>query len=465
MLSSICLLVLLGFQNPSILRENVDRGDTGPPVQEQFTVSFVQLDILALDKKGNPVTDLKKSDFVIRDAGKKIQLDYFRPVDLREQQNIRISPEGNVTQEDTANSNQDAARQELVLVLDFEDVPVTEATRTFKQLREYITSLDQSGAPFHMMVTSLEYGPVTKTYQTSAETVLNDLDTFAETYYRVRVDSSRKQWESESLIGSMDSKPSGPYGRSANSSFLQRGPAPLAALENALQNCNDLFRGEWEKREQCIELSLEDFLERHFLRTRRVLGELRSLVSKFESDDNPKTMLLISPGFAVESMDAAYQMAYFYQQQVEDDRSSIMSATRDLFKNKEFERSYREFLHMVMARRIMFHVFDIYTGMDQLKREGSAEFRLSSPTTKRFYSQYNDEISGGLRTVAQDTGGTYHQSFQMGVPMDKAIRGTRFLYEVGYSAPEGKKGAWHKIRIKCKRKGVKLIYRRGYFGN
>ena len=50
----ICLMSLFLGQD-----ENID-------VQESLRVEFVTLDILALDKKGQPVTDLKLSTFIKR---------------------------------------------------------------------------------------------------------------------------------------------------------------------------------------------------------------------------------------------------------------------------------------------------------------------------------------------------------------------------------------------------------------
>src|SRR5215218_9207194 len=55
--------------------------DKNPPVQESFgeaiEVSVVNLDVFVTDRKGQPVTGLRKEDFEIREDGKPVEISNF----------------------------------------------------------------------------------------------------------------------------------------------------------------------------------------------------------------------------------------------------------------------------------------------------------------------------------------------------------------------------------------------------
>ena len=143
---------------------------------------------------------------------------------------------------------------------------------------------------------------------------------------------------------------------------------------------------------------------------------------------------------------------------------SMGTGGRSLFNSPEMEAREKEFTDACLVNRVIVHAFDIYNSMDQHKRSASAEFKTVTPGFRDIYRDYNYQVSSGIRDAADFTGGTFSQAFGLTTPMTRVIDRGRYYYLFGYTSPDGRKGKWRKLKVKCKRKGVKLEHRSGYFG-
>lgn len=69
-----------------------------------------------------------------------------------------------------------------------------------------------------------------------------------------------------------------------------------------------------------------------------------------------------------------------------------------------------------------------------------------------------------LVQMANETGGLFFQNSQnFKVGLDKILADVNHQYLICYSPPQHKANSFHKIKVECKKKGVKLRYRTGYF--
>ena len=424
-------------------------------IQEELTVNFITLDVMAVDKQGRPVTNLKASDFVVKDKGRKVKISFFDTLDMLAGEGEEPMPE-----DDSGNAHRDTAGkadQQLILALDLEDVNTVQAAKTLKQLRSFITTLDHV-FNYRILVYSMEHGAVTQGFVGQRKKVLLALDAFTARHFGDRVDSRRPAAGEGTVLDDLAEDDSGPTTPWKQGSNLKRGPISLADLEEACEECMKLFQGNHPMRSSCINDNMNAFIEKHYDRTLRVLGELQSLTRKFEQQDGMKTMLLVSPGFSTTSLDAAIALPNFML----GGKDELHSQTAKLFNSERMQHDYRTLLHSCTVNRIIFHAFDIYNPMDTHQRAGSARF--GKPIPKKVYNDYNQEVSSGLFFLAQDTGGSFTQAFTLSRPIGKVMNASRFYYHLGYNTPKGKKGAWRKLKITCKRKGVRLTYRKGYFG-
>lgn len=66
---------------------------TAPPPTFKAGINFVRVDVIVTDKNGNPVTDLKPSDFEVFEDGKLQKIDTFQLVSINNQQPVGQEPE------------------------------------------------------------------------------------------------------------------------------------------------------------------------------------------------------------------------------------------------------------------------------------------------------------------------------------------------------------------------------------
>ncbi len=112
--------------------------------------------------------------------------------------------------------------------------------------------------------------------------------------------------------------------------------------------------------------------------------------------------------------------------------------------------------------RVVFHGFDIFNADTALNRKADvSQSGVPSGAILSSYDSYQRELQRGMQDLARDTGGVFQ------VYLDKmrpVMEGDRFIYVLGYTRPPGADGSFHKLKVKCKRSGVRLRHRRGYAG-
>jgi len=423
-------------------------------VVERVSVELVLIDVLAFDRQGEPVTDLTLDDFVVREGRKKVDVTVFEKLDMRTADEITFRAE-TIEEEEVVRAEETGAvrqTQQLVLVIDLEAVPHIEVARTFDLLYDFVESLDPA-FDYDIEVLSLEYGSYTKGFVENQRLVRDALEEMQQRYLSNTVESYRGQG---TLLGSLDRGE-----RPANN--IER-TQTLADLEKQLKDCRDMAY-DTQQAERCMNGYLRSFIDNQYMRTRRVILELQSVSERFDDDKQLKTVLLVSPGFSVDGIDSVFQLrdAILYPRADVNPGMRGGLGTRSLFSDRSNEEEYQNLLHNCLANRIMIHVFDIYNNRMEHNRGISAEFASASTSVRSIYGRYNDEITSGTFSVAEDTGGTFTRSFGLGKAMTRVIERSRFSYQIGYVSPPGKPGKWRNIKIKCKRRGVKIQYRNGYF--
>ena len=426
----ICLMTLFLSQD-----DNID-------VQESLRVEFVSIDVLALDNKGQPVTDLKLSDFEVKEKRKKVQITLFEKLDLRTASQFTFTPPASLESGDPKNEPPvQQQHQQIILALDMEDVDLVDANKTFDQLKEFVENLDRL-VPYSVDVYSLEYGSISKGFTSDRSLILDAIEQLRSKYF----DTQRGRGGS-SLLGGL----SGRDGRTRS-----QGTGSFTKLEEELRRCKQV------KSESCTNSVVGEFFENHWMRTSRVLGELESLSEKFTSKDGLKTMILVSPGFAVDGLGSILRLWNIVMGGTGE--QTIANLSTGHFQSGGLREKYKALLHACLVRRVIFNVIDIYNGSAANSRGSSARFTGNTRAAEDVYLAYSREVSSGTSSLAKDTGGSFYSTFRLGTPITKVVETSRFYYQIGYTSPEGKAGKWRKIKIKCKRKGVKLRYRDGYYG-
>lgn len=447
-----------------------------PAITDQMTVSYVLLDIAVHDRKGDPVTDLTLEDFTITDGGKKVKPNSFHILELnlppedRDGKSLEVIVETQPTPSNNKVEPGSVVRQvqQIAFVLDMGSSKSNEAKAAVTQIRQFLLELPKN-VSYRINLLEMEKGSLTRGWVTDPEEAAAALDRFDEDYF----------------------VPSGKVHASNTTPLSAYRVNNIADYEEALYRCYHTFgaktgdSGNGFKLEECIDYTVEAFLQEHADRARRLVGELETLTYAFLDTEGMKTIFLVSPGFTIQGFDSIVELAEDYRSPRNSDQAEFGSAmplrsvSNRSFRGefKEIEEEYLSVIHGCVRNRIVFHTFDIFNIDTDTKRRTSARFSRSdnltgrsggfsgSERTSRVYRQYETEITEGMDRLAKDSGGTFNKTFHL-LPAFQRISATdRFYYVIGWESPSGRKGKYRKIKVKVKRRGVDVRHRDGYFGN
>ncbi|CAM2009817.1 VWA domain-containing protein [Acanthopleuribacter pedis] len=444
---SIYLLALVWLQNPVI--------------DEELRVTYVLLDVKAADRRGNPVHDLKKEDFVVTENKKPVEVTFFEMKDFQ----VGVPDVVQTGMRDYDRGKTPPGVRQIILALDFESLDERQKTKTFAMLRDFLKNLEP---PFTYLINihSLERGSVSDGFVSSPKRAIAALDAFE---HRMK-DLKFRGGNRGLLLGDGGDRgfqmSRGPVGSGGTRGEIGDFETLEEAFRECVQNFNGMGGGALER---CLNDTLNQFMEMHQFRTERVLGELEILAATYTDTESLKLMFFVSPGFTMSEPSSATQMAVHI---LTEARSGTVDPRRQRQQPSLLRgRSYRKdldlqrVLHTCIKNRVIFHTFDVYNTGAESKRAGSAKYQAGvSSEVRGFYRSYVNDVGYGLRELANESGGSFTRVFTLRGPMIKTIAANQVFYVLGYNSPPGKAGKYRKIKIKSKRRGVKLAYRSGYFG-
>ncbi len=416
-------------------------------VQEKYKVEFVLLDVAVVGKDGLPVTDLKASDFLVKEDKKEVDISFFETLDYGSSR----APDVSDLPEELKSQALNNIHQQIVIAIDLHRMNLFDANKVFDNLRQFISSMDTSQT-YKINVYSMDRGSITKGFTTSLDAVSSAFDELQDRH-RSALDRKRRSSGSSGLLLS-DSGPA---------QFKSQGRSQLTDdfgfmdLEKAFIDCIEFNPPPNHVR--CVNETLAHFMEVNQDRTNQIIGQLEILTYAFEESDGLKTMMFVSPGFGLDYMTSAVDLANAYKY---GDKTAFIDAGIGKLNP---DNDFRRIIHACIKNRVVFNTFDIFNADLSGRRTVSARNSRATSSIRRAYQMYTSDIQMGLRSLASESGGTFYQSARLKGVMNKSLEQSRFYYVLGYNSPPGSKsGKFRKIKIKVKRKGVKVRHRSGYFG-
>jgi VWFA-related protein len=441
-----------------------------PPLEEQpVRVEYVLLDVVAYDKQGRPVTDLVLDDFKLTESGKKIDIESLDILDLRTPVSRGVSgrDDGAESGPDPGKSSSPGPR--YVLLLDFGGIDEAQRNRSFDQLGEFLARADQRPG-FRVAVLAADAGELTAGFVSA--TAAREALARARQRLVGETNDDAREWvrTTGSTTGGPRPAPGGTAGsRDSVSLLASAGPGTtgLGDLEERFAACRRLDAGgpgHAANAYACIRDELDAYLGYLNAHTAERLGTLEMLAYHYGASSQPTFLLLVSPGLEIRPGRAAISLARSYLPGGTTTDSLDFAQPLDLLPEpRDFEPDLRRVVHACVSARVVFHTFDIYSfGAEEFRRADPA-FEAAPEAAVRLHGEARADNAGGLAELAEETGGTSYSGKTL-KPMTGVLDQTAFLYTLGYSSPPGKPGAYRKIKLKCRRKGVSLLYRGGYFG-
>jgi VWFA-related protein len=377
--------------------------DKKPPAQETFgeaiDVSVVNLDVFVTDKKGQPLTGLRKEDFEVREDGKPVEISNF----YAESRGTAASPAAAPGQ--TAAERPVAQRLRLVVFVD--DVNLTTANRLhiLQNVGRFLHSELKPGDEV-MLIRYDERLSIRRQFTADLAVVDSDI----EEILKLPTDTRK-------------------YERSFNQALQNIGFARLG--------------GEYTG--ALVEGRIADWAGEESVVVQGSLDALDSVVSWLAGVPGRKAILYVSNGLPlVPGLDLFTIYSRAAQSPSTEKRISGMVA-----QNFDLTTRFRQLTSHASRNRILFYPIEAYGTRES---EGSL-----------FDSTAHENRQDGLRFLAQDTGGrALINAADVPGALAKVSQDLATYYSVGYQPQRAGDEAEHKIEVRVKARGAQVRTRQWY---
>lgn len=404
------------------------------PEKHEVTVRLVLVDVVALDKEGNFVTNLKKDDFEIYEDGKRVPINSLELI-------IPKKRYDELKNRETKLAPLNSRKKRFFVIFDSINIIKRILERSKPQIIEKLVSLVKTGG--EIMVFELDENKGMRILQPFTS--------------------------DEELIARAIKKASG-------SIWVEKSSDTLS-FPSIWQKENEEFRRK-------IEQSLRDMYQ-FKLRNRfeKTINSVLSVMNMIKDYPGRKSVLLISGGIPSLSFEAFFDGKVMSGSDEIIARSEVAAAKiSDPFKvlKKSGIRSgseiFTDLINFANSYNITFYTMDPDNYLRYVLSDISYDNWPRNTYTKKKFGEitsfYSDDIAeikknelSRLNYIAKTTGGVSllgakkFENFQKILDRDLA-----YYYELSYY-PTRKKadGKYHKIKVKIKRPGIKIRFRRGYY--
>ena len=425
------LMLIAALQAPILLGQAQT-----PGVTFQVEVSYVDVDVVVTDERGQFVTGLTRDDFAVFEDGKPQKIDTFSLVDVPVEKPDDIVLEGRAVPADTQSNREPFDGRVYVIVLDDLDVsamrstPVRDAARRF--VHEHMAANDLGA-----VVYTSGRSDAAQEFTTDRELLIRAIDKFQgrrlrslslerlDAYYQRIAYGYNRGNDADANTSSQDAAG---YGRTSDLTELERGTRALTVLDT-LKNTAE-FLGSVRGRRKAV-LFFSEGLDYPI---RDVFGAHDATVVIRATQDAIST--------------AARANVNFYT----IDPRGLAGMTSDFMESAGIGNGVGTTGPVLLVPGTNTPVSGVTGasgGVFNVQDELLQEFRTSQDT---------------LRELAEQTGGfAAVNTNNVGPAFERIADANSRSYVLGYYPPTHQRdGRFHKIEVRVTRPGVRVEARRGY---
>jgi VWFA-related protein len=381
--------------------------DRQPPIQESFgeaiDVSVVNLDVFVTDRKGEPVTGLRREDFEIREDGKPVEISNF----YAESRGTAAAPAPAAASASARTAAERPVAQRLRLVVFVDDVNLTPANRSriLQSTGRFLHSELKPGDEV-MLVRYDQRLSIRRQFTSD----LGLLDSDLEEILKLPTDVRKYEASFNQAVQKI--------------SFARLAGEPVGSLaEGAIMS--------WAGEESIM--------------VQGSLDALDSVVSWLAGVPGRKAVLYVSNGLPlVPGLDLYTIYTRAAQSGSAEKRISGMRA-----QQFDLTTRFRQLTSHASRNRVAFYPIEAYGTRET---EGSL-FDSTSLANRQ----------DGLRFLAEDTGGrALLNATDVPGALARVSQDLATYYSIGYQPQRGGDEAEHKITVRVKSKGAQARYRQWY---
>ena len=395
------------------------------PEEHEVIVRLVLVDVIAVDKKGNFATDLTKDDFEIFEDGKRIPIDSLELISLKK-------PEFEVPGiEEIKETGLPRRKKRFFVIFDSINTIKRMLDRSKARIIEKLVSLVKLGEEIMILELDDKKGmKILQNFTSDEELIIQAVNKASGNFW---VEKSSDTLSTPDILNRPDS---GKFQRSQS--------AAVAFMETSR------YAYQFETR----------------IRFEKTINSLLTLLNMIKDYPGRKPVLYISggiPGLSFEELYKSQEGIDFAIARSEVAASKVLDPFKTLQKSgrRGGQGIINDLIHFANSYNVTFYSLDpdnylkyVLPDMafDNFPRQVDiAEMKLNELTNLKF--------------LALDTGGAAMHGANKFEYFQKIIdRDLTYYYELSYYPERDKAdGKYHKIKVKVKRPGIKIRFRKGYY--
>jgi VWFA-related protein len=412
-----------------------DRIKSSQAEEHEAIVRLVLVDVVATDKEGNFVPDLKVEDFEVFEDGKRIpinsfELIFFEKEDILEQEKQILK------------SGQRFSRKKRFFVI-------------FDSINTVQRMLDRSKQPIlENLISLIKQGREIMVFELSEKEGMRILQPFT---------------SEERLIAQAVDKASGSIWVEKSADALSV-PSILSQSDQSLasRGLDGFDLGKFQKSQE----HMYEFQSRS--RFAKSINSFLSVMNVIKDYPGRKSVLLISGGFpalsferiyAGEGIESTLPMAQVSASKILDPFKVLQKT-----KSRDGDQIFNDLIRFANSHNITFYTMDPdnylrYVLPDIAYDNFPRKMHSLDSTVVDNIAEIKKNEQSNLKYIAKDTGGTYLLGEKKFDNFKKVVsRDLGNYYELSYT-PKKKKadGKYHKIEVKIRKPDVEITFRKGYF--
>ncbi len=413
--TTLLLLVILGLP---ISDSTAQKNEAQEASQHDVSVTLKLVQIYVTDKKGNPILDLQKEDFVISDNGKRKTLTEF------EKHTLRLPPsetgiQAEVIQENEPQVPQELMRRKFFLIFDYAYNNAKGILKAKETALDFIgTRIQPSDEVGVLSYSTLKSLQLHEYLTTDHQKLLSVVESFSMETRKGRAESFENEyWYQATGENPLDASKAG---------------KPSFRLEEQDPSFDpDLGSNKFSAQQDSVSHAL------HFIQKMKDFAKALRYIPGY------KHIILFSSGIPYSIMYGIHQSPDTWN--TPRGEHTMLQQGWDQ-GNKLLQLKYDEMLQELTASNTTIYSMDTED--------------LGSTIA------VNSRLTGGfsLQTMATATGGKYFGNINSSDKhLEKIQNLTGCYYVLGYYIDEKWDGKYHKIKVKVNRKGSKVHAQKGYF--
>lgn len=414
-----------------------EAGEEAPRIfTDRVDVRVIEVEVVATDRDGNPVTGLGRDDFELFEDGEPVTLTNFYAVEGGR----ATAADGDEAQAPPgADGSTPAAtpapdhRLNLIVFIDNLNTPPLQRNRVLTLVREQLSRLVRPGDP--VMVVSYDRAlRIEQRFCQDLDLVFAALDRMEANLGGAASLGTDKRRILGNIVGASDR------------------PAPPSALES------DADQVAYRETARNALQAIHTYAQETAIRTEQMLGALASFADSLAGLPGRKAVLLVSGGIDLRPGEDLFDLwmdRFQFQLGSEIGVSSAIGEAQRYDQNANFERV----LDALRASQVVLYGLGIDASVQSALRTADlGGGGVAAVTTVRG----RDSLES-LRTLAGESGGVALPALLKSAPVfDRMAADFASYYSLAYARPTPEPGSEHKIEVRVTRPGVLLRYRPAY---